>query len=262
MKKYKYIVVVLVYRNANDLIECIESINDKISSCRIVVVNAYYDDETLNRIQKIALEKDCDFINIENKGYGYGNNTGIEYARNNYEFEYVIIANPDTVIEAFDDSGLKNNRIYAPKVTSLRGVAQNPMVVRRSKLSEYLIYRGFKRNWKLLIILGVVITKINRALYRYNPESNDNFVYQAHGSFLMLHREAIDSLYPVYDEEMFLFAEEGVLALRAQQNGIRTVYTEKIAIKHKEDGSMSIATFDINDKLRESNIYYYEKYCK
>ncbi len=262
MKRYKYIVVVLVYRNADDLVECIESINANISSCRIVVVNAYYDDDSYKRIKSIADETDCDFINIENKGYGYGNNVGINHAKSNYDYEYVIIANPDTIIERFDDSGLKENRIYAPKIVSLRGIAQNPMVVKHSNMSEFMIYQGFKRNIRAFIAIGVLITKFNRALYRYNKESNDNYVYQAHGSFLILHQMVIDRLTPVYDEKMFLFAEEGVLALRAKQANIRTVYTEKIAIKHKEDGSMSIASFDINDKLRESNIYFYETYCK
>ena len=81
--KYNYIAVILVYRNVEDLVECIDSIREKIYSCRIVVVNSYFDDESLNKIKTVAENKDCDFIGIENRGYGYGNNKGIEFAISN-----------------------------------------------------------------------------------------------------------------------------------------------------------------------------------
>ena len=63
----------------------------KIPSCKVIVINAYYDDESLNKVREVAETNNCDFYNIENKGYSYGNNYGISRANENYNYEYVIV---------------------------------------------------------------------------------------------------------------------------------------------------------------------------
>ena len=261
MKKYKYIAVILVYRNYEDLSECIDSMHHSIDSCRIIVVNAYYDDESLSEIEKIAQEKDCDFIPIDNKGYGYGNNAGIEYARDHYEYDYIIISNPDIVVKKFSGENLLPGAIYAPKIIARSGKEQNPMVIKHNKLSEYLIYKGFKNNSKVLLLSGFAVSKVCTRVQGFGI-NNLGKIYQAHGSFLLIHREVIDKLHPIYDPEMFLFGEEGVLALRAFNENIDTVYTTDIVVDHKEDGSMSLADFSIDEELKKSIIYFYERYVK
>ena len=261
MIKYKYIFVVLVYRNVEDLIECIDSIKNTIDSSRIVVVNAYFDDRTRDAVEKVTNEKDCDFINVENKGYGFGNNQGIEYANRNYLYDYLIICNPDIVIKKFDDAKLSNNRIYAPRIISKSGKEQNPMVVKRNRLSELLIYKGFKSKIHALLVLGYVISKIGNLIYRKNKQCFRK-VYQAHGSFVILHRDVIDSLHPIFDPNMFLFGEEGVMAIKAKEKAIDTFYIPEIVIMHKEDGSMTLADFSIDNELSKANVYFYENYVK
>ena len=59
---------------------------------------------------------------------------------------------------------------------------------------------------------------------------------------------------------MFLFAEECVLASKCKKYGFKTVYDDKKHVLHKEDGSMKLADFSINDELGKANIYYYENY--
>ncbi len=75
-------------------------------------------------------------------------------------------------------------------------------------------------------------------------------------------KSAITSLYPVYDENVFLFAEEGILALKAKENGLYTGQFNQIIINHKEDGSMKLVDFSLNKELAKANIYYYENYVK
>lgn len=67
MEYYKYVFVILVYRNTNDLEDCLASITEKVSSCKSVIVNAYYDDDSLHEVERIANLYHCDFISIENK---------------------------------------------------------------------------------------------------------------------------------------------------------------------------------------------------
>jgi len=266
-KMYKYIFVILVYRNTDDLKDCIDSIKSMVKSYKIVVVNAFFDDDTKNRCESIAVTNDCDFLNIENKGYSFGNNRGIEFALNQYDFKYLIVANPDTEILKFEDKSIDNEQydIFAPDIITLRGTQQNPMGIKRLKLSQKILYKGFKNN-NILYVHGVILfIKIVRTLRVFLNKLRKLSVYPiycAHGSFVIMRKESIEKLYPVYDENMFLFAEEGVLAAKADRLGLKTCYYNSISIKHKEDGSMKLSDLSINQMLRDANIYYYEHYEK
>ena len=267
MPHYKYVIVILVYRNADDLIECIDSIKTKIKDSKVIVVNAYYDDCSEKRINNIADSEDCVFINIENKGYSFGNNRGIDYAVNNIDFDYLIISNPDIVIRTFDDECINENKkfgIIAPKIIAASGRLQNPMSVMRNNISEYLEYEGLKNRKKFLFAAGVGLNKITRWFAVLIHKKNDKpyKIYAAHGSFVIFTRKTIEQLYPVYDENLFLFAEEGVLAKKAKDRGIETGQLDSIIIEHKEDGSMKLSNISISDELRKANIYYYETYIK
>ncbi len=267
MEFYRFIAIVLVYRNYLDLVECIESMQQSISSIRIVVVNAYYNDETKNRVQEICDRYHCVFINIENKGYGFGNNRGITFAMAHFNFEFIIIANPDTIVQAWDETVFHQGGefdIIAPKIIAASGKLQNPMCVKRSAVSELLTYWGLKYNAKLVMYMGIGITKIIRmvGVQSHNRANGDYSIYAAHGSFVILSRKTVEELYPVYDENMFLFAEEGVLAYKAQKSNLKTGQCNRIVIRHKEDGSMKLSDFPINNELRKSNLYYYDNYIR
>ena len=242
------------------------SVNEKVSSCKCVIVNAYYDDDSQYEVERIADLFGCDFISIENKGYSYGNNRGMEYALNHYDFDYIVVSNPDVVIEKFDDRFLDKDFEYdiiAPNIIAASGHSQNPAFVRRSFLAEYLIYKGYKKDRKLYLISGLLISKIMRVLtlsIKRISQKHIFDIYCAHGSFLLLSRSLIVKLAPVYDENIFLFGEEGVLAYKSKKDLFKTCYSDYIIIKHKEDGSMKLSNLSINGEMRKSNIYFYENY--
>lgn len=267
-EKTKYVFIILVYKNTSDLLECIESIEDKVRSYKIIVVNAYYDDATKSDVERIAQSHNCDFINIENRGYSYGNNRGIELANKKYDYQYVVVSNPDIVIKDFDDDQINDTLEYdiiAPQIVAASGSHQNPMVIKKNKISEKLEYLGFKKGSSTLIYAGIILSKFCRWYHTNIRRISSNAVYkiyEAHGSFVIISQRAISKLFPVYDENMFLFAEEGVLAARANKEGILTCYYDLIHIRHKEDGSMKLSNISVNEELRKANIYYYETYIK
>lgn len=101
MERYDIIFCVLTYKNSDDLLEFVRSLreNKKINfSYKIVVVNNYADDSSLEVIKDIAMKNNCVLIESENKGYSYGNNLGIDYVKSNFEFDYLVVCNPDTYI--------------------------------------------------------------------------------------------------------------------------------------------------------------------
>lgn len=264
-KKFRYIVIILVYKNGEDLKACIDSLYAHISDCKIIVVNAFYDENSKQQIEKIACENNCDFINVPNKGYSYGNNRGIDYAKEHYTFDYIIISNPDTVVQQFKEPLPEGADILAAHVTTLSGKWQNPMMICESRLSKYLIYKGFVRANKWLMYAGIAINKLLREVgCRLKKLQRKTYypIYAAHGSFLLISSRVVEKIVPLYDENMFLFAEECVLADKARVAGFRTYYTPAIKVLHKEDGSMKLSNFSLNKELAKANIYYYEHYVK
>lgn len=265
MKKYEEVFIVLTYRSIEDLEECIISIQKKFLSSKIIIVNSFYDNRTKDEFMMIAQKYNCDFLNVENKGYGYGNNRGIEYCLQNYEFDYLVISNPDIIVKkaCMDLTRYKNKEVViAPKVVTRKGKEQNPYWVVKNSLAEKLIYVGYKQKNKGIVYAGIILNKIIRVIfniYAKNSGKTEFKVYASHGCFVIFSYNAIKKLGEVYDEKMFLFAEEALLAHRLEKLQIPTIYTKEVFIYHKEDGSVGVAQINEQSEVRKSVIYYFEK---
>ncbi|MCD8148353.1 MAG: hypothetical protein LUE92_02075 [Clostridiales bacterium] len=265
MEVYRFIFVILVYRNHEDMVELIESIEKKVENYKVIVVNAFYDNDSEKIIHEIAKKYDCDYLKIENKGYSFGNNRGIEWANQHYEYDYVVISNPDIVIAKFDND-LSLVGVVAPEIICASGKKQNPMLIYENKLSELLVYHGYKNNHKILLIIGIGINKVIREVYTKFGVGKGQVVYrkiyQPHGSFIVLDKSTATELFPVFDENIFLFAEESVFALRLKRGHKKVTYTNSISVRHKEDGSMHLSDLSVDGEMKKANLYYYEQYRK
>lgn len=123
---------------------------------------------------------------------------------------------------------------------------------------------GFKNKNRLLVIAGIGINKIYRTIFIGLHKNQTTYqIFTAHGSFLFLSKNAIEKLGSrPYDENIFLFAEESVLAVKAKREGLVTLYNADIFVNHKEDGSMKLGNISVNNELSKANIYFYETYRK
>lgn len=255
---------VVIYRNTEDVINLLKSIRDNVQiTFKVVIVNNYYNDDTEDEVIEVCNIYNCDFIHSENKGYGCGNNSAIMFALEKYHFGYLVIANPDTVIQSFEWNKIKEIKgIIAPEITNMNGKLQNPMNVFDIPVASKLIYKGLKLGSKWRFYGGLFIykcvRKIAHEIYKFGNRGKYR-IYMAHGSFLLMDIETLKCLLPVYDENMFLFAEESYLAMKAKKKNINTWYTDAVRVVHKEDGSMRFRD-DINEQLKISNIYVYENY--
>ena len=81
LEYYKYVFIVLTYRNVEDVRGFLKSLENCTESYKTIIVNSFFDEKCKNEIEKVALQYECDFVNVPNKGYGAGNNFGIELAR-------------------------------------------------------------------------------------------------------------------------------------------------------------------------------------
>lgn len=265
-KKYRVIFVALVYRNIQDVVEFIEDKKKLGFSYKIVIVNSFYDKESDQEFRKIAKDNAADYISVENRGYGYGNNVGIKYALSNYTFDYIVVANPDTQIEAFslDKLSRYGASLIGPVIHTLSGKNQNPYWAVHNPLAEKWIYRGHVYNKRSLLVAGIIFNKAIRlawlflaglTAYRWSR------VFALHGSFVIYPYALFAKLGDApYDEAIFLFAEEADMAHTLKKLGVQSHVTSCVRVLHKEDGSMNVAKIDGNHERRKSVSYYYRKH--
>lgn len=259
--KYDFVFVVLVYCNTQDLRDFFDSLS--IDNSHIIVVNSYYDEESENEFRKLAKLNNADFLSVPNKGYGAGNNRGVEYALENYDFRYLVISNADVKVVNLSVCTLEKmpEGIYAPSIHTLSGKQQNPHMPYHSKLIDKLKYKYFKKNNWNMIMFFCAINKIFRMSFLGLLQFfNHRKIYSAHGAFVILPKCVLERLIPLYDENVFLFTEEENLAMNAKSHSITTYFVPKVELLHKEDGSTSTISDMQRDITRESFMTFYKKW--
>ncbi|ADU26036.1 glycosyltransferase [Ethanoligenens harbinense] len=242
METFDYVFVVLVYRNPHDLRGFLASLARVEGSRKVIVVNSFYDQPTRDETAAVCEEHGCDFLNVENRGYGAGNNAGIRFARAHYRFAFLVISNPDIEIQALPATVLEQKGrtvLLGPLVRTENGKRQNPYMPAHSALRERLMcfYTRHSRSMAPFWA-AVALNKTHRILFNVLFGRRERRVYALHGSFLLFSEPALQKLGLPFDERMFLFREEDHLARRARGLGIPMRYTPGIRVLHHEDGSV------------------------
>lgn len=255
---YEIVFVVLVYRNTKDLDTFFNSL--QVGNCKVIVVNSYYDDESESIFKDIAQKNNADFLSVPNKGYGAGNNRGIEWALSNYDFKFLVVSNADILIEKFSVDLLlpKGEVIIAPKIINLRNRNQNPSTpFTPLKLSWKLWKIIYDRDLRVLSGVKFAWSRFLKMLFYLISPWNKR-CFSAHGAFVIFPKVVLEKLEPVYNEQMFLFVEEEHLGMLAASKFIKTIYAPDIVVKHKENGSMSIASVNEFERKKQSFAIFYD----
>ena len=237
---FRYVFVVLVYKNIEVLRDFFESLSVEYS--HVIVVNSYYDDKSLKECQEVAASNNADFVPIENKGFGYGNNVGAKYAIDNYEYDYLILSNSDihvNDIEALDKLE-DETAVIAPYTHLPEGKVQNPNIPWRINCLFGLLKKAYDTNSSIRLVIPHMITRLSREFFKvYKLIIRKDFyrIYSCHGSFIIFTKKAVDRLYPFFDDRMFLYNEELFLAENCRQKGVSIYYCPQIDVLHLEGAS-------------------------
>jgi len=230
-------VIVLNYNAGELLLNCVESVKKSAyKNLEIIVV----DNISTDKSQKICKEKypDIKLIqNDENFGYCEGNNIGIREA----EGDYIIILNPDTIVEsnwieelisAYNKFG---EGLYQPKHLSL-----NKKTVYMSAGNMLNIF-GF----------GYAREKGNKDENQFNKIEEIGY---ASGTCLFTSSAVLKKV-GLFDPFIFLYHDDLDLGWRASQLGIKSYYVPTSLIYHAESYSL---------KWNAEKFYWLErnrKYC-
>ena len=230
-------VIVLNYNAGELLLNCIESIKKSVyKNLEIIVV----DNISTDKSQKACKEKypDIKLIqNDENFGYCEGNNIGIREAKG----DYIIILNPDTIVEsswieelisAYNKFG---DGLYQPKFFSL----DEKLVLQSTGNMLHIFGFGFARD------KGKISEEKMEAIEKINYAS---------GTCLFTSKAVLDKV-GLLDPFLFLYHDDLDLGWRAAQIGIDSFYVPKSIIYHAESYAL---------KWSAKKFYWLErnrKYC-
>lgn len=243
--------VILHYKNINDTLECLESIEKlNLSNYKVIIVeNGSLDDST--KILESMQDKVDIVFNHENYGFAKGNNSGISYAKEKYKPNFYIVINNDILVcqKNIIDEIEKLDKKYqfdvlGPKIISRNGINQNPnyFVLTTTKSIIKHIFR--LKIISLFISMGIYekIKNIgNKTNRKISNIANETIQTDAplHGSALIFSERYINKYKEAFEELTFLYGEEEFLYYRKIRDGLNFVYTPTILVHHKEDASLN-----------------------
>ena len=240
--EFRYIFIVLVYKNTDVLRDFFKSL--KIIDNRVIVVNSYYDEKSLRKCEEITNAYNADFISIENKGFGYGNNVGAKYAIDNYKFDYLVLSNSDIQINemTYLDKIVPTAEVIAPHTHLLSSKVQNPNIPWYMPWLIPLFHFAYKQNSRKLLYIPRAMSRLARELFfvYHKIVRKDKYkIYSCHGSFIIFTKGAVERLFPFFNEKMFLYNEELFLAEKCRLAGVPIFYCPSIDVLHLEGASSS-----------------------
>ena len=230
-------IIILNYNAGNLLLNCVDSVfKSTYPNFEVLVVDNISTDNS-HVVCKKKFEKIHLIENKENLGYCEGNNVGIRNANG----EFVVILNPDTIVEpnwlnhlmsAYNEFG---EGLYQPKFFSL-----NEKHVLQS-------------TGNMLHIFGFGFAKDKGKIDGEKIESVEKINY-ASGTCLFTSKIVLDKI-GLLDPFLFLYHDDLDLGWRAAHIGINSFYVPKSIIYHAESYSI---------KWSSKKFYWLErnrKYC-
>ena len=210
----KVVCVILNYNDAQTTISLVEHIQYFDCLAHIVVVDNKSTDESYEKLKQYGSSKITILQSQKNGGYGYGNNVGIQYAKQKLNADYVLVANPDVIFE--------NNFIC----TLLETFKQHPNAAVVSAPQSNSTDKAWKNVGVLKTVLATSLffeiwLKIRCYPASYFKNKKEVQVFAVPGSLLLVDVEKMMSV-GGYDEDFFLYYEEPILGEKFASKGYET----------------------------------------
>lgn len=200
-------------------------------------------------------------FNSVNEGFARGNNCGYDYLVEQYNPDYMIVMNNDVLIEQENfltqiDVIFRNTSfavlgpdIYCP----LTGKHQSPVRTRCFTADELDIrYRrmALESKYPLLYYIRNNLRDRIRPTQMKTDCTRMQDGIMLHGACYIFSRIFMRQRSYCFFPETFLYAEEDILYVECLRDGLKTVYSPEIMVKHLEDVSTNAATKSDFEKFK------------
>ena len=248
--------VILNYNDYETTSKYIDMIKNYKSINNIVIVDNNSTDGSYEKLSSINNNKIKVIKTDKNKGYAYGNNFGINYLNKNNDVDYIIISNPDIIVEEKVIKKLQKDMDNTEDISIVCPVI--------NQLDEKI------RGWRLPTIKDEILLNINYIQRKVKKKLNySEEKYSGHltkvdvvpGCFFMI-RKDIMKLIGNFDEATFLYYEENILGQKLKNIDKKTYVDNEVSVIH--DLSVSVdKSFNSIKKykiLKQSQKYFVKNY--
>lgn len=243
-------ILIVNYNSFKLILQCIESIYQftKGISYEIIVVDNNAPERDIDTINEFY--SDIIYLkNLENRGFGSGNNFGAKYARG----KYLFFLNPDTI--------LLNNAIFKFYDFCERNIGVG---IVGGNLYDAKLQPAFSC-WSFLPGLlaeidYLMLHKVGKFLGSvgdFNHSALPQEVGYISGADLFISKAIFDELHG-FDEDFFMYYEETELTFRVKRMGYKVMSIPDAKIIHLEGQSES-SSEKIASRMRQSENLYYVK---
>jgi GT2 family glycosyltransferase len=256
----KVVLIVLNYNDVETTLNFIKNHHDIAIIGKIIVVDNCSSDHSLSILKSLDYDK-LDVINTsKNGGYAFGNNFGVNYAKNNYFFENLVISNPDVIF---------TEKILIKMIEVLETDSSIAQV------STFIEGEDIKlRNvaWKLPTFHDDIFSLFHPSSdttfinYLHNCKKNKSgyFVDSISGAFFMIKLKKFIEL-GLFDERTFLYGEENILSFKIKNIGNSNFLLKDYSYYHYESKTIKkLIRFPIRrfKYLRHSRFIFHKFYLK
>jgi GT2 family glycosyltransferase len=246
--------VVLNYNDYKTTRIMLDTIKSYRSIDSIVVVDNNSTDNSYELLKEYNSNKIDVIKSKSNNGYSAGNNVGIKHLLKKHKVDYVIISNPDIIVESEVITALKKEmdkhasiKVLAPTISELDTI---------------------KRGWMLPTYYGEVITICNTK-QRFHKDYGlyDESHYKdklskvdvVSGCFFMIRADVLKEI-NYFDEGTFLYYEENILGHILKDKGYDTYILNDVQVIHNLSVSVDKSIKKLNKyKILIKSLMYYEK---
>lgn len=265
--------VILHYLAIEDTIECVESIieHNETNRIHIIIVDNASPDKSGDVLEEKYRELSYVTVikNEKNLGFANGNNVGFRYAKENFDYKYIILSNNDIIIfqdemtKKLDEEFSKSKfAVLGPMVLTKDGryssspSRMKPLTKKEAEdfLKDYqnfLRFQNLHLRWLYILYRKYVLKKGRK------PKICDHYKkyynVSVHGCFMVFSHEYSDR-FDGLDNRTFMYGEEDILFQTVIKNDLTMVYDPDIVIYHKEDAS----TDKLHKSGRKKREFYYK----
>lgn len=186
---------------------------------KIVIVDNNSSDDSYSKLQQIVSDNVKLFKAERNGGYGYGNNQGANYAIKKFHPDYLVIMNPDVKVQK--ESVEKCFKILEqyPSLGSVSPIMKNSKgEIHKSFAWKHFSY--FQECIGISTLLRTIFYKsYDRIYYDISSFSSGPQIVDVLPGSLVIFRTNAFTEAGMYDENIFLFVEERVIAKRLKKVG-------------------------------------------
>jgi GT2 family glycosyltransferase len=252
----KVYIILLNYKNWQDTLECLLSLNKQsYANFETVVVDNNSGNDSLQQIQARLRDQNILYPvhymqSEENGGFAKGNNVGIKFARERKDGKYFWVLNNDTVIATHAISELVK-KASKDEMESVKVGIYGSKLLYHTKPNTIQAVGGNYNKW-LGTLIEIGNLKIDKGQYDYSKKSN-----MVIGAAMFVSDEFIQEV-GLLGEEYFLYFEEVDWVERAKRKGWSISTVTSSIVFHKQGVSTQANGLKNAEKSKISDYYYFK----